>query len=103
MPNSYRLEVSSPGIDRPLVRPSDFASWAGHVAKIELNEPVDGRKRFRGVIEGVVKNEVRLKIDLPGENEPVTIGLPFSLIGEAKLVAGKEIVRADLAARKTAN
>jgi hypothetical protein len=51
----------------------------------------------------VVKNEVRLKIDPPGENEPVTIGLPFSLIGEAKLVAGKEIVRADLAARKTAN
>jgi ribosome maturation factor RimP len=103
MPGSYRLEVSSPGVDRPLVRPSDFASWAGHVAKIELNEPVDGRKRFRGVIEGVAKNEVRLKIELPGEKEPVTIGLPFALIVEAKLVAGKESFRADLATRKRAN
>jgi len=103
MPNSYRLEVSSPGVDRPLVRPSDFTSWAGHVAKIELNEPVDGRKRFRGVIEGVVKNEVRLKIELPGEPEPVTIGLPFALIGEAKLVAGKESFRSDLTASKSAN
>jgi len=103
MPNSYRLEVSSPGVDRPLVRPSDFTSWAGHVAKIELNESVEGRKRFRGVIEGVVKNEVRLKIELPGEKDPVTIGLPFALIGEAKLVASKESFRADLAARKSAN
>jgi ribosome maturation factor RimP len=103
MPNSYRLEVSSPGVDRPLVRPSDFTSWAGHVAKVELNEPVDGRKRFRGVIEGVAKNEVRLKIELPGEKEPVTIGLPFALIDEAKLVAGKDSFRADLAARKNTN
>jgi ribosome maturation factor RimP len=103
MPSSYRLEVSSPGIDRPLVRPSDFTSWTGHVAKIELNEPVDGRKRFRGVIEGVVKNEVRLKIELPGENEPVVIGLPFSLIGEAKLVASKDAFRADLSAGKRTN
>ncbi len=71
MPGQYRLEVSSPGIDRPLVRPSDFALWAGHEAKIELNELVDGRKRFRGLIEGVVKNEVRLKIELEGKAEPV--------------------------------
>ena len=53
MPGGYRLEVSTPGIDRPLVRPSDFASWTGHEAKIELKELVDGRKRFRGRIEGV--------------------------------------------------
>ena len=71
MPGQYRLEVSSPGIDRPLVRPSDFALWAGHEAKIELSELVDGRKRFRGLIEGVAKTEVRLKIELEGKAEPV--------------------------------
>jgi ribosome maturation factor RimP len=102
MPGQYRLEVSSPGMDRPLVRPSDFASWAGHEAKIELKELVDGRKRFRGVIDGVAKDEVRLKVELAGEPEPVVIGLPFALISEAKLVAGKDAYRADLAAKKQA-
>jgi ribosome maturation factor RimP len=100
MPAQYRLEVSSPGIDRPLVRPSDFALWAGHEAKVELKELVDGRKRFRGIIEGVSGGEARLKIELEGEPEPVVIGLPFSLIGEAKLVAGKDTIRADLAGKK---
>jgi ribosome maturation factor RimP len=103
MPGQYRLEVSSPGIDRPLVRPSDFALWAGHEAKIELTELVDGRKRFRGLIEGVVKNEVRLKIELEGKAEPVTIGLPFSLINEAKLVADIESFKQDLSGRKPAH
>jgi ribosome maturation factor RimP len=102
MPGQYRLEVSSPGIDRPLVRPSDFALWAGHEAKVELKELVDGRKRFRGVIEGVEKDEARLRIELEGKAEPVTIGLPFSLIGEAKLVAHKESFRADLTGKKAA-
>src|SRR5690606_5841407 len=55
---SYRLEVSSPGIDRPLVRPSDFEDWAGHEAKIELKELVGGRKRYRGVLEGFEDGEV---------------------------------------------
>jgi ribosome maturation factor RimP len=100
LPGQYRLEVSSPGIDRPLVRPSDFALWAGHEAKIELKELVDGRKRFRGVIEGAVKDEARLTIELEGKAEPVTIGLPFSLISEAKLVADKESFRADLSGKK---
>ncbi len=103
MPGQYRLEVSSPGIDRPLVRQSDFALWAGHEAKIELKELVDGRKRFRGLIEGVAKDEVRLKIELEGKAEPVVIGLPFSLIGEAKLVAGIESFKADLSGRKPAH
>ena len=103
MPGQYRLEVSSPGIDRPLVRPSDFALWAGHEAKIELSELVDGRKRFRGLIEGVEKTEVRLKIELEGKAEPVIIGLPFSLISEAKLVAGVDGFRQDLAGRKPAH
>jgi ribosome maturation factor RimP len=100
LPGGYQLEVSTPGIDRPLVRPSDFASWVGHEAKIELKELVDGRKRFRGVIEGVANGEALVKIELPGETEPQTLGLPFSLIGEAKLVADHGALRADLAAKK---
>lgn len=96
----YRLEVTTPGIDRPLVRPSDFASWVGHEAKIELKELVDGRKRFRGRIEGVAKGEARIQIELAGEQEPVVIGIPFALIQDAKLVADKDAFRADLAAKK---
>ena len=103
IPGQYRLEVSSPGIDRPLVRPSDFALWAGHEAKIELKELVDGRKRFRGLIEGVVQDEVRLKVELEGKAEPVVIGLPFSLINEAKLVADIGSLRADLSGKKPAH
>jgi ribosome maturation factor RimP len=101
MPGQYRLEVSSPGIDRPLVRPSDFAQWTGHEAKIELRELVDGRKRFKGVIEDVVEDEVRLRIELEGKAEPILIGLPFSLIGEAKLVADLGSLRADLSGKKS--
>jgi len=100
IPGQYRLEVSSPGIDRPLVRPSDFALWAGHEAKVELKELVDGRKRFRGVIEGVEDDEARLRIELEGKAELVTIGLPFSLISEAKLVVDMDSFRADLAGKK---
>jgi len=101
MPGGYRLEVSTPGIDRPLVRPSDFASWVGHEAKIELKELVDGRKRFRGVIEGADGDEALLRIELPGETEPQTIGIPFTLISEAKLVTDQDALRADLAGKKT--
>jgi len=101
MPGGYRLEVSTPGIDRPLVRPSDFASFTGHEAKIELKELVDGRKRFRGKIEGVANGEALLRIELPGEEQSQTIGIPFSLISEAKLVADKDSFRADLAGKKT--
>ena len=100
MPGGYRLEVSTPGIDRPLVRPSDFASFTGHEAKIELMELVDGRKRFRGRIEGVANGEALLQLEVPSEEAPQTIGIPFSLISEAKLVADKDSFRADLAGRK---
>jgi ribosome maturation factor RimP len=100
LPGGYRLEVSTPGIDRPLVRPSDFASFTGHEAKIELKELVDGRKRFRGLIEGVGNGEALLRIELAGEEEPQVIGIPFSLIEEAKLVTDKDAVRADLTAKK---
>ncbi len=89
---SYRLEVSSPGIDRPLVRPIDFEHWAGHEAKIELKEPIDGRRRFRGILEGFEDGEVRLEVDLDQVGKHV-IGLPVGLIADARLVLTDELIR----------
>jgi len=89
---SYRLEVSSPGIDRPLVRPTDFEDWAGHEAKIELKEPIDGRKRFRGTLEGFEDGEVRIAVDLDQVGRTV-LGLPIGLVGDAKLVLTDELIR----------
>ena len=86
IPGGYTLEVSSPGIDRPLVRPSDFEDWAGFEAKIELRELVDGRRRFRGILEGYEDGEARLRIELKDYDEPQVVGLPVALIAEAKLV-----------------
>jgi ribosome maturation factor RimP len=99
---SYRLEVSSPGIDRPLVRPSDFEVWSGYEAKIELKEPIDGRKRFRGMLEGFEDGEVRIDVDL-GEAGRSTIGLPIGLVAEAKLVLTDELVREALRRAKKSN
>jgi len=93
-PGGYRLEISSPGVDRPLVRPRDFAAWSGQEAKIELKELVDGRKRFRGEIEGFEEGEVRLRVALEGDSEPVVMGFPLSLIAEAKLVLSDDLLRA---------
>ena len=100
----YHLEVSSPGIDRPLVRPRDFARWVGHEAKVEMATAVVGRKRFRGWIEGVADGAVTLRlIDGKPEDEP-TIALPLSDIAEARLVMTdaliRESLRRDKAARK---
>ena len=94
MPGEYHLEVSSPGVDRPLVRPSDFETWVGHEAKIELKESVDGRRRFRGEIEGFDAGEVRLKVALEKGASPQTIGFPLALIGEAKLVFSDALLKA---------
>ena len=99
---AYRLEVSSPGIDRPLVRPSDFEDWAGYEAKIELKEPIDGRKRFRGTLEGFEDGEVRIEIDL-GEAGRQVIGLPVGLVGEAKLVLTDDLIREALRRAKKSN
>jgi ribosome maturation factor RimP len=92
----YDLEVSSPGIDRPLVRPEDFERWAGHEAKIEMLAPQDGRRRFRGILSGFADGEVRLFLDQPaGERvsgERVMVGLPFAGIAEAKLVLTDELI-----------
>lgn len=98
MPGRYHLEVSSPGIDRPLVRASDFEAWAGSEAKVELKEPVSGRKRFRGTLEGFEEGEVRLEADLDDGQGPQHFGFPVELVSSAKLVMSDELVRAALAA-----
>ena len=91
--DKYQLEVSSPGIDRPLVRAGDFESWAGHTIKLEMAVPVAGRKRFRGELEGFHEGEVRLFIDNPeGGKEPLLVGLPFADIAEANLVLTDELI-----------
>ena len=98
----YFLEVSSPGIDRILVRPSDFEDWAGFEAKVELKELVGGRKRFRGILEGYEDGEMRLQVQLDPKGEPQTIGLPVELVHEAKLALTDDLIRASLARAKAA-
>jgi ribosome maturation factor RimP len=99
---AYRLEVSSPGIDRPLVRPSDFENWAGHEAKLEVKELIDGRRRFRGNIEGFEDGEVRIEVDLGAAGKNV-IGIPVGLVSEARLVLTDELIREALRRAKKGN
>lgn len=96
---AYRLEISSPGIDRPLVRASDFEDWAGHKCRIDLREPVEGRKRFKGELEGFEDGEVRLKTDI-GAQGVQHLGFPVGLIAEARLVLTDELIREALARAK---
>jgi len=98
----YRLEVSSPGLDRPLVRREDFERHVGLEAKVELAEPIEGRKRFRGRIEGFADGEVRLLMELAGHEGPQVVGLPFERIGEAKLVMTDELIQSTAPAARTA-
>lgn len=82
----YHLEVSSPGIDRPLVRARDFAAYVGHEAKVELSDLLDGRRRFRGLIKAVDGDHVVITLpDVPKGTEP-DFRLPLSMLAEAKLV-----------------
>jgi len=89
----YTLEVSSPGIDRPLVRPIDFVRHAGLEARIELSQPIEGQKRFRGIIEGFEDGEVRLEIQIKGYDEAQIIGLPFRSIHDAKLIMNDALLK----------
>lgn len=97
MDTAYNLEVSSPGIDRPLVRRSDFEKWAGHEAKIELTRPLDGRRRFKGVLAGLNGDTLRLAIEAKGRiGEDTTVTLPLAEIGEARLVMTDALIRETL-------
>lgn len=88
----YHLEVSSPGIDRPLTRAKDFEMWSGHEAKIELEVAQDGRKRFRGQLLGVRDGSAGVR--LPDAAEPNEYWLPMTDIGEAKLVLTDALIKA---------
>jgi ribosome maturation factor RimP len=98
----YQLEVSSPGIDRPLVRAQDFEDWAGHDVKLEMAVPQAGRKRFKGELEGYHEGEVRLFIENPeGGGEPLLIGVPFADINEARLTLTDALIAAAKARLKS--
>ncbi|AZQ69412.1 ribosome maturation factor RimP [Silicimonas algicola] len=98
--DAYALEVSSPGIDRPLTRLKDFEVWKGHEAKIETHEPIDSRKRFKGELQGVENGEILIEIDVNGV--PTVIGLQFDWLSDAKLVLTDDLIRDVLRARKDA-
>jgi ribosome maturation factor RimP len=89
---AYRLEISSPGIDRPLVRRSDFERYAGHVVKIEMAVPLDGRKRFRGVLLGVHGAAARIRAEDGKAVEPAEFVLAIDDMAEAKLVLTEALV-----------
>ena len=94
--DNYTLEVSSPGIDRPLTRLKDFATYEGYEAKLETTDLIDGQRRYRGTLAGIDGDEVLINID------EGTIALRFSWISEAKLVLTDELIREMLKARKDA-
>lgn len=93
IPEAYLLEVSTPGIDRPLTRPGDFARWTGHAAKIELARPIDGRRRFTGIITG--EDEAGVHIELDDETELVA---GVHEMSRASLVLTDELIAAARAA-----
>ncbi|HET8611292.1 MAG TPA: ribosome maturation protein RimP [Sphingomonas sp.] len=90
IPEAYRLEVSSPGIDRPLTREADFADWAGFDARIRLAEPIEGRKQLDGRILGVEGGVVAVALAKGGE----TFRFPFSAVASAKLLLTDALIKA---------
>ena len=98
--DEYVLEVSSPGIDRPLTRLKDFAMWDGYEARIETSELIDGRRRFKGMLAGVEGEEVLIEIEDQGAD--VTIGLQFDWLSDAKLILTDDLIAEMLRQRKAA-
>src|SRR6476620_9100457 len=99
---SYRLEISSPGIDRPLVRRSDFERYAGHLVKIEMAVAHQGRKRFRGTLGGIEGNAVRLHRDDVRAGENADVLLVMEDIAEARLVLTDELIAESMRRGKAA-
>ena len=100
--SDYVLEVSSPGIDRPLTRRRDFESYAGHEARIELKNPLEGRKRIRGTLKGLKGEDVVVETELGEDKRRGELAVPYMSIGEAKLVLTDALIELDLKRRKTA-
>jgi ribosome maturation factor RimP len=96
--DNYTLEVSSPGIDRPLTRLKDFDMWADYDARIETTELIDGRRRFKGMLAGVEGEEVLIELD--DGAEPVIIGLQFDWLSDAKLILTDDLITEMLRQKK---
>lgn len=99
---AYHLEVSSPGIDRPMVRKSDFSRWLGHLVKVETSVLVDGRKRFRGKIAAADDEGFTVERDQPAYGEEPVVVIPFAALAEAKLILTDDLIRDALTADKKA-
>lgn len=98
--DNYALEVSSPGIDRPLTRLKDFDVWADYEARVETSELIDGRRRFKGMLRGIEGDEILIEIEEAGA--PLTIGLKFDWLSDAKLILTDELIAEMLRQRKAA-
>src|SRR5262249_37276352 len=99
---AYRLEISSPGMDRPLVRRSDFERYAGHQLKVELAAAIDGRRRFRGVLLGVDGDAARIRREDAAPDEASEVLLPIEDMAEAKLVLTDALITESLRRAKQA-
>ena len=97
---AYALEVSSPGVARPLTRPVDFERWAGYEAKLGLRDAIDGQRRFRGVVQGFGEGEALLEVALEGYETPQVLGFDLSNIAEARLVVDDAALTQSLRAAK---
>jgi ribosome maturation factor RimP len=96
--DQYILEVSSPGIDRPLTRLKDFDTWSGWEARVETTELIDGRRRFKGTLAGTEGEEVLIEIEEGGEM--LTVGLKFDWLSDAKLILTEDLITEMLRQRK---
>ena len=92
---NYTLEISSPGIDRPLTRKKDFDNYQGFEAKLETTELIDGRRRFKGILAGISKDEVLINL------EEGTVGLKFNWLSDARLVLSDELIKKILRKKNT--
>ncbi len=99
---AYNLEISSPGIDRPLVRASDFARWPDFAVKVEMAVAIDGRKRFRGHIVGAEGEEAIISRDDAREDEERVVRLPIADMADARLVLNEALIRETLQRAKAA-
>lgn len=98
----YHLEVSSPGIDRPMVRKSDFARWTGHLVKVETSILIDTKKRFRGKIGETNEDGFVLERDQVAYGEEPRVTIPYSALAEGKLILTDDLIRDALKADKLA-
>lgn len=98
----YHLEVSSPGIDRPMVRRSDFTRWLGHLVKLETSIMIDNRKRFRGKITEANEEGFTIERDQVAYGEEPRVTIPFSALAEGKLILTDDLIRDALRADKLA-